>query len=81
MGNVLAAAWCFEKTLIGKQVLKKESCFLDASIRNQLFFYFTWLKAYSYSTVAGGLDEISYTTLEIPRTSFVIRLLARSSTS
>ena len=36
---------------------------------------------YSYSTVAGGLDEISYTTLVIPATSLVMRLLARSSTS
>ena len=57
MGNVLAAARCFEKILIGKQVLKKESCFLDASIRNQLFFYFAWFKAYSYSTVAGAFGE------------------------
>lgn len=36
---------------------------------------------YSHSTVAGGLLDTSYTTLEMPGTSFVIRLLARSRTS
>ena len=36
---------------------------------------------YSHSTVAGGLEVISYTTLVIPLTSFVMRLLAFSSTS
>ena len=36
---------------------------------------------YSHSTVAGGLLVISYTTRLMPGTSFVIRLLALSSTS
>ena len=38
--------------------IKNERLFLDASIRNRLsFFYFAWLKAYSYYTVAGGYRQ------------------------
>ena len=31
--------------------IKNERLFLDASILNQVFFYFAWFKAYSYSMI------------------------------
>ncbi len=37
--------------------------------------------AYSHSIVAGGFDEMSYTTRDTPFTSLVMRLDARASTS
>ena len=55
--------------------------FIDRSAINHFIRHRRREAIYSHSTVAGGLLVISYTTRLMPGTSFVIRLLALSSTS